>query len=142
MADEANKVRGNKDKVVVDPMNLVFAKVMHIVTIVALILIIVPGIAYFAEINQYISVDVVTHHWDEVAEYFWKDIRGYNIRGYSWFLSNLGYSDNISVLGVALLATTPFISIIATISRSKKLYAIIFIVLIIEFTLAVLRPLL
>ncbi len=121
-----------------DPVNVTFARVMYVMSIFSIAVIIISGIAYFMGFRQYISIPTVEQHWNELAESFWKNVKGYRVEGYSWFLGNLGYSDSVCVFGIALLATVPFVSLAAVIAKSDKYYKIIFTVLIVEFVLAVL----
>jgi len=131
-----------KEDVIIDPMNKSFAKSMEIFTWVGLIIMIAPGIAYFAGVNQFVDMSTAASHWGDSASKFWEETQGITISGYSWFMNNLSYFDMLSVVGVAFIALVPLISIIAAIPRSKGIYTIILVILVIEFIVAIVRPLL
>ena len=128
-------------EVEVDPMNTTFAKIMEIFTIIGLFAMIIPAIGYFAGISQFVDLEEAVKHWDEPASKFWEETKQIEIIGYSWFLNNLSYMDCLSILGIVVLAIAPLLSIIAAIPRSKGVYAILLAILVIEFVIAILRPL-
>ncbi len=125
----------------VDPINLRFARVMEILTIVGLLVMIIPAIGYFMGINQFVSLKEAIMHWDEPAHKFWEEMKGMEISGYSWFLNNLTYADCLSIIGIVILALTPLISLIVSISKAEKLYKVLLLILVIEFIIAIVRPL-
>ena len=128
-------------KVEADPMNMTFAKVMEIFTVIGLIAMIIPAIGYFAGINQFVDLQEAVKNWDKPASQFWEETKGIEISGYSWFLDNLDYTDCLSVLGIVILAIAPLLGIIAAIPKSKGMYAILLTILAVEFVVAILRPL-
>jgi len=125
----------------VDPMNTTFAKVMEVMTYLGLIMMIVPGTLYLITKNGLVSTKVAVKYWDKPAKVFWVTTKGIKIGGYSWFLSNLHYMDCLSVVGIVLLALAPLVAIIAAITKADSKYRILLAVLIVEFTIAIVRPL-
>ena len=128
-------------EVEVDPMNTTFARVMEIFTVIGLFAMIIPAIGYFAGINQFVELQEAVKHWYKPASQFWEETKGIKISGYSWFLNNLSYTDCLSIMGIVILAIAPLLSIIATIPKSKGIYAILLAILAVEFVVAILRPL-
>jgi len=125
----------------VDPVNIRFARVMEILTVVGLLVMIIPAIGYFMGINQFVSLEEAIKHWDEPAHKFWEDMKGMEISGYSWFLNNLSYTDCLSIVGIVILALTPLISLIVSIPKAEKLYKVLLFILAVEFVIAIVRPL-
>jgi hypothetical protein len=128
-------------EVEVDPMNTTFARVMELLTIVGLMAMIIPAIGYFAGLGQFVDLHDAVKHWDKPAGKFWEETKNIEISGYSWFLDNLNYMDCLSILGIVILALAPLLSLVATIPKSKGIYVVLLIVLVIEFIIAILRPL-
>ncbi len=125
----------------VDPANTVFARTMEILTYIGLALMFAPGIIYIVYGSGFVSTEDAVKYWNVSAADFWKITRGIKISGYSWFLNNLGYLDCLSIIGVVLLALAPLASIVAALTRSDIKYKIILAVVIIEFIIAIVRPL-
>lgn len=130
-----------KEEVVVDPMNVRFARVMEVITWIGLILMIVSGIAYLISGAGFVDVNSALEHWGDPSSTFWKETKGIEIHGYSWFFGNLRYMDCLSLVGVVLLAGTPLLSTIAAITKADSKYKIILGALVIEFVFAIMRPL-
>ncbi len=128
-------------EVEVDPMNTIFARVMEILTFMGLIVMIIPAIGYFVGINQFVELQDAVEYWDKPASKFWEDTKNIEISGYSWFIDNLTYMDCLSIIGVVLLAITPLASLIAAIPRTKGIYTILLVILVVEFIIAIVRPL-
>ena len=128
-------------KVDVEAMNIHFAKVMEIITYIGLAIMVVPGLMYLAGVNPFVDPMKAIENWDKSAVEFWKSTKGINIHGYSWFLNNLGNMDCISVVGVAILSLAPFFSVIASTISADKKYKILLLIVIIEFIIAIIRPL-
>jgi len=125
----------------VDPMNTTFARVMEIVTYIGLILMIAPGVMYLVTGNGFVSTADAVKYWDKPAKVFWETTKGIEISGYSWFLSNLGYMDCLSIVGIVLLALAPLAAIIAAIFKADSKYKILLAILVVEFIIAIVRPL-
>jgi len=128
-------------EVKVDPMNTAFARVMEILTYVGLALMIAPGIAYILGGTGYVSVESAISHWDKPASEFWMSVKGIEIKGYSWFLSNLSYLDCLSIMGIVILAIAPLASIVAAAVKADSKYKVILLIAVIEFIVAIVRPL-
>jgi hypothetical protein len=124
----------------VDPANVMFAKTMRIATLVALAIMIGAGIAYLTGTHDMVGVDAAVQHWDQSATDFWQSTAGSSVGGYSWFDTHLTTADGVSVLGVALLALVPLVSILAWLPKAGRTYKVITGVLAVEFLVAILRP--
>lgn len=131
-----------KEEVVVEPMNVTFARTMEIFTYIGLVLMIAPGIIYLVSGAGFVGVESAVEHWNEPSSTFWKETKGIEIHGYSWFLNNLSYMDCLSIVGIVLLAVTPLASIIAALPKADSRYKVILGVLVLEFIFAIVRPLL
>ena len=85
---------------------------------------------------------VAISHWHLSAHDFWKTVKGTQIQGYAWFLSHITKMDCIAVTGMCIMALAPFAGLIASLIRSKgdKLFTLFFIILILEFAFAILKP--
>ncbi len=127
-------------RIEVEPANVMFAKTMKIATLVALAIMIGSGIAYLTGTHDMVGVDAAVEHWDQAAPDFWADTAASDVGGYSWFDTHLTTADGVSVLGVALLALVPLISILAWLPRANRTYRVITGVLVIEFVVAIAQP--
>jgi len=128
-------------EVKVDPMNTSFAKTMEILTYLGLVLMIVPGVAYLVMGVGYVSTEDVVKNWGKSTKEFWKSTKGIEIHGYSWFLNNLSYFDCLSVIGIVILAVAPLASVVASTVRADAKYKILLLIVIVEFVVAIVRPL-
>jgi hypothetical protein len=125
-----------------DPMNERFARIMSTLALVGLSVMIVFGILCILNLNSYITRDIAATHWGVPASQFWKEGKGIETGGYAWFLTRFEYTDCLAILGVAILASAPLLSVLATIPRcSRKIYAYLMIVICLELTFSVVRPL-
>lgn len=129
------------EEVKVKPMNTLFAKAMEIMTIMGLIIMVIPGIIYSAGISQFVDINSAIQQWDKPASRFWDVTAGIKISGYSWFMNNFTSMDCLSIVGIAILALTPLVSLLIGASKAERSYKIIFGVLIIEFVFAIIKPL-
>lgn len=125
----------------VDPINIVFARVIEILTYIGIVLMIVPGVIYVISGSGLVDVKEVVANWDKSVKDFWIDTKKMEIRGYNWFLTNLHYFDCLSIVGVVILALAPLIAIIASITKADFKYKIMLSIVIIEFIIAIVRPL-
>lgn len=126
------------EEVRVDPMALIFAKIMTIFTIVGIVLMVVPSILYFMGQNQYISLQMASKYWHEPTAEFWKHVKGITVHGYDWIFSNLEYTDCQSMIGVLLLMLTPLLSMIAAIPKAtQKVYKILLFIAAVEFAISI-----
>ena len=125
----------------VDPMNTSFAKAMEVFTYIGLILMVVPGLMYICGAGGFVEVEDVIKYWDKSASEFWRELKGIDIKGYSWFLNNLSHMDCLSLVGIVFLALAPLAAIIVSIFRADTKYKIILIIVVIEFVVAIVRPL-
>jgi len=124
----------------VEPANVMFAKTMRIATLVALAIMIGAGIAYLTGTHDMVGVDAAVDHWDEAAPAFWSDTAASDVGGYSWFDTHLTTADGVSVLGVALLALVPLLSLLAWLPKAGRVYKALTGVLVIEFLVAIAQP--
>ncbi len=125
----------------VDPMNTTFAKVMEVMTYLGLILMVAPGVAYIVSGTGFVNTADAIKHWDKPAKDFWETTRGITISGYSWFLNNLSYMDCLSIVGIVILALAPLVAIVAAIAKADSKYKVLLAILVIEFIIAIVRPL-
>lgn len=125
----------------IDPMNVAFGRAMEVFTYIGLVLMVVPGVIYIITGTGYIDVERVIANWDKSTDEFWNEIKGVEVRGYSWFMNNLSSFDCLSIVGIVILAVAPLVSIIAAIPKSNLKYRVILAVVIIEFMFAIVRPL-
>ncbi len=129
---------GNDTKIEVDRMGLVFAKVIRVLTIVAIIVLIVPAIFYFMGQRQYISLKKAALYWNESATAFWKSLIGKSVHGYGWIFAHIHYTDCLSLIGVMLLMITPLIGIIIAIpAEHRRAYRVLLSLISIEFIVAI-----
>lgn len=125
-----------------DPMNERFAKVMMILSRVGLGIMVICGFLWLLNFDPYVTRNVALSYCGDPASLFWKEGAGIHIGGYAWFLTKLKYTDCLAILGVTILASTPLLSMLATIPRcSRKIYAFFFAVIVLELAFAVVRPL-
>ncbi len=128
-----------KKEVKVDEMGLAFGKTMIIFTIIGIIMMIVPGLFYFAGVRQYIPFSEVSKYWAGSASEFWLHTKGFKVHGYEWIFNNLFYTDILSMLGVLMLMITPLISIIASMIKApNKVYRILLFLSAVEFIISML----
>ena len=126
----------------IDEASLRFVKAMEILTNIGLAIMIISGLWYFAGLSQCADPQAVVRNWHMPASQFWSETQHIEANGYSWFLDNLDCAANVSVLGMAILLLAPLVSILAVLPISGSIYVAFYIVLIIEFVFAVIRPLL
>jgi len=128
-------------EVKVDPMNVVFARIMEVITYVGLAVMIIAGIAYMVGVSPFVDPSKAIANWDKPAVKFWEETKGMSIHGYSWFLGNLSYTDCISVLGIAILSLAPLFSLIGSITKADSKYKVLLAIVIVEFLISIVRPL-
>lgn len=131
----------SKKEAHLDPMNVVFSKVMETCTLIGLTVTVICGFLYLIGINSYLDASSVANHWGKPAALFWKDAKGIKVNDYSWFLFHLNFMDSMSMIGICLLALTPLISVVVLIPKSKKIYVILLSLLTAEFIFSIIRPL-
>jgi len=132
----------DKNKVYVDPLNIVFAKAMEITTYIGLIIMVVFGLLYLFNLHSFVNMKVAVNNWHLPVSTFWKEVKGVEIHGYHWFISNLPAMDCISEIGICILALAPLAGLVSGLFKTKeqKIYTILFLILIIEFLFAILKP--
>jgi hypothetical protein len=124
-----------------EPMNLIFAKVMEILTYAGMIIMVIFGAAYIFGVKPFIHPAVVEKYWHLEADKFWTAIKGYPIRGY-YFFKHLTNTDCLSLIGISILAIAPLISMVFSFFKAEKIYKIFFFIVICIFIFAVLKPIL
>ncbi len=127
-------------KIHIDPMNIMFAKVIKICTLVSIVIMIFFGLPYLAGINPYLDPSLAVKHWGKPVAQFWKETKGIEINDYSWFLAHLNCMDSLSMIGISLLCLTPLLGIIFITPRVRKVYVLLFFILIAEFIFSIIRP--
>ena len=131
----------NSNSFEVDSMGLAFGSVMNMLTYVGIAAMLIPGLMYLAGIRPFMDVHLVASHWGEPASMFWEHIGNMSVSGYSWFLSHLGYMDMLCVAGVAVLGLVPLFSLIAALIKARGPYRVLLVVLVLEFSFAIFKPL-
>jgi hypothetical protein len=129
------------ETIFIDPINKLFGDVMKTICNIGLAVIIISAGLYFLGVFPGDNPDLEVLKWSEPAKNFWKDTRGIEINGYSWFLSNPADPENIVILGIAFLALTPLVGFLMTIPKSHGALRILLVIITIEFIYAIIRPL-
>ncbi len=124
----------------VDPMNIVFARVVKICTWIGLAVMISFGLIYLMGINPYLEIPSVAENWGKPVTQFWVETKGTEIKDYSWFLSHLNRMDSLSMIGISFLALAPLVSVIAMIPKAKRPYALLLLILVAELIFSIIRP--
>jgi len=128
-----------KDReIVVDDMGLAFAKIMTIFTIVGIVLMVIPAIAYFMGINQYVPLTEAHKYWNMSASEFWIHVTGRKITGYAWIFDHLNKMDCLSMIGVLILMITPLLSMLAGAAKAEGTYRILLLIAALEFIASIL----
>lgn len=130
----------NDEQIEVEPANAAFAKAMKIGTLVGLAIMIGAGIVYFTGIHDMVNVDAAVEHWDEEAPEFWEDTADNNVGGYSWFATHPTTADGVAIMGIALIALVPLLSLLAWLPKVNRKYKFITVILLVEFMFGILRP--
>ncbi len=131
------------DQVYVDPINLIFAKAMEIVTWIGLVFMIIFGVLYLAGLPSFVNMKVAIANWHLPVGHFWEEVKSVHIHGYHWFLGNIHLMDCLSMVGICILALAPFASLVAALSKvggQHKAFVFLFLILIVEFVFAILKP--
>ncbi len=126
----------------IDPLNLSFARVMELATYAGLAIMVIFGILYLVGISGFVDMKQAVANWNLPVTEFWKEVKGVEIHGYSWFLSHLTKMDSLSMLGICLLSLAPLLGLVAALLRAggQKAYVIFFLIMIVEFVFAILKP--
>ena len=127
-------------KIHIDPTDIAFAKAIKICTLVSIIIVIFFGLLYLAGINPFLDPSLATKHWGKPASQFWKVTKGSEINDYSWFLGHINFMDSLSMIGISLLSLTPLLCIIIITPRVRKVYALLFFILIAELIFSIIMP--
>ena len=133
----------DKNKIHVDPANLVFAKAMEVVTYIGIAVMIIFGLLYLAGLSSFVDIKSAIAHWHLPVGQFWHEVVGIHISGYDWFLRNLTAMDCLSMLGICILALAPFVAIVAAwpkVGATHKVLVLLFLILIIEYLFAIFKP--
>ncbi len=131
-----------KDQIYVDPINLIFARVMEVVTYIGIAVMILFGILYLAGLKAFVNMKEAISHWNLPVGKFWEEVAKIHISGYSWFLTNLSSMDCLSMIGICILSLAPLAALVAAITKvgKYKAFAFLFLILIVEFVFAILKP--
>jgi len=129
-------------QVYVDPLNISFARAMEITTYIGLAVMVIFGLLYLFGLSGFVDMEQAIANWNLPTSEFWKEVKGIEIHGYAWFLSNLKGMDCLSMLGICMLALAPFSALVASLARAggQKAYIIFFLIMIAEFVFAVMKP--
>ncbi|RMF99866.1 MAG: hypothetical protein D6726_12280 [Nitrospirae bacterium] len=131
----------SENKIHVEPINISFAKSMEVVTWIGIAGMLIFGVLYLTGISSFVDMKVAISNWHEPVTEFWQATKGIEVAGYGWFLSNLGAMDCLSMIGIAVLAISPLAAMIVALGKSDKAYKIFFLILILEFLFAIVKPL-
>lgn len=130
----------SEKKVYIDPMNIAFAKIMEIFTLIGLLVMLIFGLLYIMGMNPYLNIASVINHWGLPASKFWSQTKGIQVKGYV-FLHYLNTMDCLSMLGICIMALAPLFSVLGAVLRARnKIYTILLIILMAEFIFAIIRP--
>ena len=122
----------------VESMSLVFAKIMTLFTITGVILMVIPAVAYFMGINQYVPLNEVSKYWNMTANEFWMHTTHKQVTGYEWIFSHLDKMDSLSMIGVLLLMITPMLSMIAgAVKAENNTYRLLLLTAALMFIVAI-----
>ncbi len=131
--------KGPEREIRVDEMGLAFAKIMTIFTIVGIVLMVLPAIAYFMGINPYVPLTEAHKYWRLSANDFWLNVTGRKVTGYSWIFDHLDKTDCLSMIGVLILMITPLLSILAGVVKAEnRTYRILLLIAALEFIASIL----
>ncbi len=129
----------NEREIRVDEMGLAFAKTMMIFTVVGIVLMVLPAIAYFMGINQYVPLTEAHKYWRLSANDFWLNVTGRTVTGYSWIFDHLDKTDCLSMIGVLLLMITPLLSMLAAVVKAEdRTYRVLLLIAALEFIASIL----
>jgi hypothetical protein len=124
-----------------DPMNERFASVMTIFGWIGLAIVAVCGILYIFNLDPFITRSVAIANWGAPAGQFWQDA-GVKTGSYTWLFDNLKYTDCLTMVGIAILAFAPLLSVLATVPRcAQKTYSFLMMLVAVELVFAITRPL-
>ena len=129
----------NEREIRVDEMGLAFAKTMMIFTVIGIVLMVLPAIAYFMGINQYVPLTEAHKYWRLSANDFWLNVTGRTVTGYSWIFDHLDKTDCLSMIGVLLLMITPLLSMFAAVVKAEdRTYRVLLLIAALEFIASIL----
>ncbi len=129
----------NEREIRVDEMGLAFAKTMMVFTVVGIVLMVLPAIAYFMGINQYVPLTEAHKYWRLSANDFWLNVTGRTVTGYSWIFDHLDKTDCLSMIGVLLLMITPLLSMLAAVVKAEdRTYRVLLLIAALEFIASIL----
>ncbi len=129
----------NEREIRVDEMGLAFAKTMMIFTVVGIVLMVLPAIAYFMGINQYVPLTEAHKYWRLSANDFWLNVTGRTVTGYSWIFDHLDKTDCLSMIGVLLLMITPLLAMLAAVVKAEdRTYRMLLLIAALEFIASIL----
>jgi len=132
----------DEEQIKIGPDNTLFAGTMDIATSIGLFIILAAGIFYFTGLHDMVNAHSAIQNWDKTAPEFWEATTGNRVGGYSWFVDHLTTIDGVTILGVAFLAFVPLLSVLVVLPKATRPYKFILGLLILEFILAILRPIL
>lgn len=124
-----------------DPMNERFARVMENLTWIGLAAMVIFGLFFLFNVHTYLSAQATIADWQFPVAKFWQAEKGVQINGYLWLLSSMNDTDSLSVLGICILALTPFFSVVATIPRCPKgIHSYFLVILALELIFCMAKP--
>jgi hypothetical protein len=123
----------------VEDINVIFSRIVGVITYAGLILILVSSILYVLDVNTYVNPDKVVETWHLPAKKFWKENIGSELTGF--YFDKMIYSDMLIIGGIVLLAIAPVLGLISILFKTRGAIRLLCLIAILEFLFAILRPL-
>jgi hypothetical protein len=123
----------------VEDINLIFSRIVMVITYIGLVVILISSILYMLDINPYVNPDRVVETWHLPAKKFWKQNVGHELSGF--YFDKIEYSDMMVISGITILAMAPILGLIAIFFRTRGFVRILCLIAILEFLFAIVRPL-
>jgi hypothetical protein len=103
-------------------------------------LVVLFGLLYLVGVNPRYDAATVTRYWDRPAGEYWIQVKGSEAVGYSWFASDPGTTDSLTMFGIGFISLVPLFGTIAMVFRAEPLHRFLLALLAAEFIYAILRP--
>jgi hypothetical protein len=128
-------------QVEIEPMARVFSGTMQLMTWIGLTILVVFGLLYITGLMPgNVELEDCINYWGKPTSDFWQATAGRKANGYKWFLMHLNTGDSWSLVGVALLAFSPVVSLLLASFKAPRIFKLILFVLCLELIFAVIRP--
>ncbi len=108
-------------QVEIDKANLVYARLVEVITTIGLALMVIGLILYVLGVMPaYVNLSTSIKHWNMLPEKFWETVKGFRPTNYNWIFANLEYGDILSVLGIVILPIGVMLALIGVASVYAK----------------------